>query len=86
MNKTELVASIAEKAGVTKKEALKVVNAFLSVVSETVHTGKDVRIVGFGSFKVRRRAARTGRNPRTGKSIRIPAKTVTMFKPGKAFI
>ncbi|MGI5839674.1 MAG: HU family DNA-binding protein [bacterium] len=85
MNKTELVAAAAQKAGVTKKEACQVVNALLSVIAETVHNGEDVRLVGFGSFRVRRRAARTGRNPRTGKAIRIPAKTVPVFKPGKAF-
>jgi DNA-binding protein HU-beta len=84
MNKTELVNAVAEKAGLTKKDAAKAVDAVLGAVTETLSKGDKVQLVGFGNFEVRERAARTGRNPQTGKEIKIPATKVPAFKPGKA--
>lgn len=83
MTKLELVARAAEKAGVTKKEAEKVLNAVLSTIEEAVRAGEEVRIVGFGSFQVVKRAERKGINPKTKEEIVIPAKKVVRFKPGK---
>lgn len=84
MNKTELVASVAEKAEITKKEAEKVVGAIFDSIEEALAKGDKVQLIGFGTFEVRERAARTGRNPRTGEEITIPAAKVPAFKPGKA--
>ncbi|MHB1042874.1 MAG: HU family DNA-binding protein [Eubacteriales bacterium] len=84
MNKADLVAAVAEKADITQKDTVKVINAVIEVISESISQGKEVRIVGFGTFKVRQRAARTGRNPKTGKPIEICAKTVPVFVPGKS--
>lgn len=83
MTKLELVARAAEKAGVTKKEAEKVLNAVLTTIEEAVKAGGEVRIVGFGSFQVVKRAERKGINPKTKEEIVIPAKKVVRFKPGK---
>ena len=83
MNKTEFVRAVAEKAGITKKEAAAVVNAVLEVIEETVKKGEEIRIPGFGTFKVVTRKERKGRNPRTGKEIIIPATRVVKFVPGK---
>ncbi|HEW91837.1 MAG TPA: HU family DNA-binding protein [Thermotogaceae bacterium] len=83
MNKKTLVAEVAKKAGTTKKEAQKVVDAFIQTVSEALAKGEKVRLVGFGSFVVKERAARKGVNPRTKKAINIPAKKVPKFVPGK---
>ncbi len=84
MNKTELVAGVAEKAGLTKKDAEKAVNAlFESVQQELIARGK-VQMIGFGTFEVKERAARKGRNPRTGQDIEIPASKNPVFKAGKA--
>lgn len=84
MNKTELVSSVAEKAGLTKKDAEKAVNAFLASVEKALSKGDKVQLVGFGTFEVRKRAARKGRNPQTGAEIKIPAAKVPAFKAGKA--
>ena len=85
MNKGELVDAIAEKAGTTKKEADAILTAMLDVILETVAGGDKVTLVGFGSFEVRDRAAREGRNPSTGEVIQIPATKVPAFTPGKSF-
>ena len=85
MNKTELVASVAEKAGFTKKDAEKAVNAFIDSVREEVASKKKVQIIGFGTFDYKKRAARKGKNPQTGAEINIPASTVPVFKAGKGF-
>ena len=82
MNKTEFVRAVAEKAGITKKEAAAVVNAVLGVIEETVKKGEEIRIPGFGTFKVVTRKERKGRNPRTGKEIMIPAAKIVKFAPG----
>jgi len=83
MNKAELVKRIAEIAEVPKVTAEKVLDAFMQAVEEAVSKGDKVVLVGFGSFQVVTRAEREGRNPRTGKPIKIPAKKVVKFKPGK---
>jgi DNA-binding protein HU-beta len=84
LNKTELVSSVAEKAEITKKEAEKVVSAVFASVEEALAKGEKVQLVGFGTFEVKERAARTGRNPKTGEEIDIPATRVPSFKPGKS--
>ena len=84
MNKTELVAAIAEKAGTSKKDAEKVVNATFDVISEAMAKGDKISLVGFGTFEVRERAAREGKNPQTGEKIKIAACKVPAFKAGKA--
>lgn len=84
MNKAELVSLVAEKAGLTKKDADKAVAAVFDGIQETLQKGDKVQLVGFGTFEVRDRSARTGRNPRSGETIEIPASRVPAFKPGKA--
>ena len=84
MNKTELIAALAEKTGSGKKDAEKALNAFVDVVTEALAEGNRVQIVGFGSFEVKERAARTARNPRTGEEITIEASKAPVFKAGKA--
>lgn len=83
MNKSELVASVAQKSGLTKKDAEKAVNAFVESIREALGKGEKVTLVGFGTFEVRNRAARNGRNPQTGAVIRIPARKAPAFRPGK---
>lgn len=83
MNKTELVALVAEKAGLTKADSAKAVDAVLESVSETLAAKEEVRIAGFGTFSVAHRKATTGRNPRTGEELQIPASNLPKFKPGK---
>jgi len=85
MNKMELVAAIAEKTGATKKSADESLKAFMDVVTEALVKGDKVQLVGFGSFEVRKRAARKGRNPQTKEEIKIPASKSPVFKAGKAF-
>lgn len=85
MNKTELIAAVAEKAGMSKKDADKAVNAFVEAVVESVAKGDKVQLVGFGTFEVRSRAARVGRNTRTKEEIKIPASKLPVFKAGKSF-
>lgn len=84
MNKSDLVAAIAAKTGDTKKSAEESLNAFISVVTEALEKGDKVQLVGFGSFEVRKRAARKGRNPQTKEEIKIPASKAPVFKAGKA--
>lgn len=84
MNKTELVAGVAEKAGLTKKDAEKAVNALFDCVQQALAGGEKVQLIGFGTFEVKKRAARKGRNPRTGQDIEIPASSSPSFKAGKA--
>ena len=84
MNKAELIAAIAAKTGETKKSAEESVNAFVGVVTEALTKGKKIKLVGFGSFEVRKRAARKGRNPQTKEEIKIPASEASVFKAGKA--
>jgi DNA-binding protein HU-beta len=85
MNKEELVQELAKKAKVTQKEASEVLSTLIETIEKTVSKGKKVTLVGFGTFESRKRAARTGRNPQTGKEIKIPAKTVPVFSAGKKF-
>ena len=84
MNKADLIAAIAAKTGDTKRVAEASVNAFVDVVTETLKKGDKVQLVGFGSFEVRKRAARKGRNPQTKEEIKIPASKAPVFKAGKA--
>jgi DNA-binding protein HU-beta len=84
MNKTELVAAIAEKAEITKKDAEKALTAFTEVVTDELKKGEKVQLVGFGTFEVAERAAREGRNPQTGETMKIDASKAPKFKPGKA--
>lgn len=83
MNKTELVAAVAEKTGMTKAAAAEAVNALLDTVTNTLAAGEDIAMPGFGTFTVRERAARTGRNPQTGAEMQIEASKAPAFKPGK---
>ena len=84
MNKAELIAAIAAKTGDTKKGAEASVNTFVDVITEALIEGDKVQLVGFGSFEVRKRAARKGRNPQTKEEIKIPASKAPVFKAGKA--
>ncbi|MGE4282581.1 MAG: HU family DNA-binding protein [Clostridia bacterium] len=84
MNKSELVASMAEKSAMSKKDAEKALNAFVESVQDALVNGDKVQLVGFGSFEVRQRAERKGRNPQTKEEITIPASKVPVFKVGKA--
>ncbi len=85
MNKEELVQEIAKKAKVTQKDAGEVLGALIATIQKSVSKGDKVTLVGFGTFESRKRAARTGRNPQTGKEIKIAAKTVPAFSAGKKF-
>lgn len=82
MNKTEFIAAVAAKAGITKTDANKAVNAALDVVKEQMKKGDKVVLLGFGTFSVTKRAARTGINPQTKEPIKIKARKVVKFKPG----
>ena len=84
MNKTELVAAVAEQADISKKDAEKVLKAFVDVVTEEMKKGEKVQLVGFGTFEVSERATREGRNPQTGKTMKIEACKAPKFKAGKA--
>lgn len=84
MNKAELVAAVAEKAGLSKKDAEASVKAFTDVVAEELKKGEKVTLVGFGTFEVSERAERVGRNPQTKQTITIPASKAPKFKAGKA--
>ena len=84
MNKSDLIAAIAAKTGDTKKNAEASLDAFIEVVTESLVKGDKVQLVGFGSFEVRKRAARKGRNPQTKEEIKIPASKAPVFKAGKA--
>lgn len=85
MNKTELIAAVAEKTGLTKKDAEKALCALIETVKEEVAKNEKVQLIGFGTFEARKRNARTGKNPQSGEAIEIPAATVPAFKAGKAF-
>ena len=84
MNKTEFVAAVAEEAKLSKKDAQEAVNAFITVVTKALKKNDKVQLVGFGTFEVAKRAARTGRNPQTGATIEIKASRTPKFKAGKA--
>ena len=85
MNKEELVQELSKSAKVTQKEASEVLSALIDVIQKTVSKGKKVTLVGFGTFERRERAARIGRNPQTGKELKIPASKVPAFSAGKRF-
>ncbi|MBQ3575133.1 MAG: HU family DNA-binding protein [Clostridia bacterium] len=85
MNKATLIAKIAEKSELTKKQAEAALNAFTDTVVEALKEGDKIQLVGFGTFEVKERAARIGRKPSTGESIEIPAKKSPVFKAGKGF-
>ena len=84
MNKTDLIGAVAGKAEITKKDAEKFINAFFTTVEEALKAGDKIQLIGFGTFEVRSRQGRKGRNPQTGAEIDIPAANVPAFKPGKA--
>ena len=84
MNKAELVAAVAEKTGLSKKDSEKAVNATFDAITAALEAGEKVSLVGFGAFDVKERAARMGRNPRTKEEVEIPASRVPQFKAGKA--
>lgn len=84
MNKTELVAAVAEQTGASKKDSEKLVSAVFETITNALVAGDKVALVGFGAFEVKERPARTGRNPRTKETIEIPASRSASFKPGKA--
>lgn len=85
MNKTELIAAMAETSGLSNKDCETALAAFITTTENTLKAGNKVQLVGFGSFEVKERAARTGKNPATGEQIEIPASKSPTFKPGKAF-
>ena len=85
MNKVELIAAMAEQAGISKKDAEASLKAFIDIVEKELKDGGKVQLVGFGTFEVSKRAARTGRNPQTGETMEITASKTPRFKPGKAF-
>ena len=82
MNKLQLTDAVAQKAGITKKDAAEAVNAVLEVIAETLAAGGDIKITGFGGFEVKTRAARTGRNPKNGDAVEIPASMYVAFSAG----
>lgn len=84
MNRTELVAAMAEKSQLSKKDAESALKAFIDVVSEEMQKGEKIQLVGFGTFEVSERAAREGRNPQTGETMKISASKAPKFKAGKA--
>ncbi len=84
MNKLELVSAMADKTGLSKKDAEAALKAFTDVIAEELKKGEKIQLVGFGTFEVSERSARTGRNPQTGKEMTIPASKAPKFKAGKA--
>lgn len=84
MNKTELIAAVAEKAGLSKKDAGNAVQATLDAIEKSLKKGDKVQLIGFGTFETRKRAARNGKNPKTGAAVKIPACKAPAFKAGKA--
>jgi len=82
MTKTDLIANVATEAGIKKSVAEKVLNAFMSNIEKALKEGDKITLTGFGTFQCTKRASRTGRNPRTGKEIKIPSCNVPKFKPG----
>jgi DNA-binding protein HU-beta len=83
MNKPDIVAAVARSSGISKTSADNAVDTIFSAITDALRKGEDVRLVGFGTFSTRRRAARQGRNPRTGETIQIPASTQPKFKAGR---
>lgn len=83
MNKAELITAMSEEAGLTKKDAEKALDAFTDTVSKALAAGDKVQLVGFGTFETTKRAAREGRNPQTGKTVKIAASVAPKFKAGK---
>ncbi|WP_319531657.1 HU family DNA-binding protein [uncultured Cohaesibacter sp.] len=83
MNKNELISAVAEKAELTKAQAGEAVDALFDIIADTLKSGDEVRVIGFGNFSVTERAATEGRNPRTGDTIQIPASKTPKFKAGK---
>lgn len=84
MNKTELIAKVAETTEMTKKDSTKAVDTVLDAIAEALKTGEKVQLIGFGNFEVRERAARKGRNPQTNEEIEIPASKAPAWKPSKS--
>lgn len=84
MNKTELINAVAERANITKKDAESAISATIDAITAALAAGDKVQLTGFGSFEVKERAARVGRNPRTGEATEIPASRIPAFKAGKA--
>jgi DNA-binding protein HU-beta len=84
MNKNDLVDKVADAAGLSKADATRAIDAFTGAISNALKSGDSVSLIGFGTFEVRSRSARTGRNPQTGGTIEIPASKAPAFKPGKA--
>lgn len=84
MNKTKLIAAVAEKTDLSKKDADAAVSAVLGAITDALKAGDKIQLVGFGTFEVRNRAAKQGRNPRTGETMTVPASKVPAFKAGKA--
>lgn len=84
MNKTELIAAVAERTDLSKKDADAAVSAVLGAITDALKAGDKIQLVGFGTFEVRNRAAKQGRNPRTGETMTVPASKVPAFKAGKA--
>lgn len=84
MNKADLIASVVEKSGMSKADCEKAINAAFEAITEALAKGDKVKLIGFGSFEVRERAPRTGRNPKTGEAVEIPALKAVAFKPGNA--
>ena len=84
MNKSDLIQAVAEKSGLTKKDSASAVDAFINGISDSLAKGENVQLVGFGTFEVRSRKAREGRNPATGETIKIEASKAPAFKAGKA--
>lgn len=84
MTKTELAANVAEKSGITKKDADHILNAVFETIKQALVEGDKVQVIGFGTFEIRSRSARKGRNPQTGEEIDIPASKLPSFKAGKA--
>lgn len=82
MNKVELIAAVSEKSGLKKKDAELAVNSLLDTIEEALKAGDKVQLIGFGTFETRKRAARSGRNPKTGEEITIPESVIPAFKPG----
>ena len=86
MNKAELIAAVAEKAGITKKDADRIIAATFETIAQNMANGEKVQVSGFGIFDVKKREARTGRNPRTKETIEIPASTLPAFKASKTLM
>lgn len=84
MNKSELISTVAASSGMTKKDVEKVMNSFFTAVQDALKAGDKIQLIGFGTFEVRQRQARKGRNPQTGVEIDIPASKIPAFKAGKA--